>query len=135
MENINKSWPAPDVKKKAPLELYEKIMKQKKACNDLLQKRNDLIGILESEIQDSDNQYKTLIEEYHENTSVLASRMESQIQALEGLVRSERGNLMNAYNVQKSDHLKRNDRNWQIKLEAINRTAEDQMEERIKTLR
>ena len=133
--NINKAWPGPEVKQNAPLELYEQIMAQKKACNDLLQKRNDLIAVLESEIKDSDNQYKTLIEEYHENTSVLASRMEAQIQALEGLVDSERDNLTSAYTTQKSDHLKRNDRQWQVKLEAINRTASDQMEERLKTLK
>ena len=103
------------------MELYSRIKAQKKACNDLLQKRNDLIAILESEIQDSDNQYKTLIEEYHENTSVLGSRMEAQIQALEGLIRSERANLVKADQTQKADHLKRNDRQWQVKLEAINR--------------
>ena len=39
------------------------------------------------------------------------------------------------YSTQKSDHLKRNDRQWQVKLEAINRTASDQMEERLKTLK
>ena len=61
--------------------------------------------------------------------------MEAQIQALEGLIRSERGNLVRADQTQKSDHLKRNDRQWQVKLEAINRTAEDQLEERSKTLR
>ena len=83
-----------------------------------------------SKIKDTDNQYKTLIEEYHENTSVLASRMEAQIQALEGLVRSERKNLIEAYKNQKSDHLKRNDRSWQVKSEAINRTANEQMEAR-----
>ena len=82
-------------------------------------------------MQDSDNQYKTLIEEYHENTSVVGSRMEAQIQALEGLIRSERENLIKADQTQKSDHLKRNDRQWQVKLEAINRTAEDQLEERL----
>jgi dynein regulatory complex protein 1 len=135
VEKINQSWPGDDVQKRAPMDLYEKIMDQKSACNELLRKRNDLISILDSEIKDSDNQYKTLIEEYHENTSVLASRMESQIQALEGLIRSERKNLIDAYGGQKADHLKRNERNWQVKLEAVNRTAEDQMEERLKALR
>ena len=56
--------------------------------------------------------------------------MEAQIQALEGLVRSERKNLIEAYKNQKSDHLKRNDRSWQVKSEAINRTANEQMESR-----
>ena len=49
------------------------------ACNDLLRKRNQLIAVLEGEIRDSDDQYKTLIEEFHENTSVLAARMENQV--------------------------------------------------------
>jgi hypothetical protein len=38
-----------------------------------------LIATLEGEIRDSDDQYKTLIEEFHENTSVLAARMEHQV--------------------------------------------------------
>ena len=69
------------------------------------------------------------------HTHISGSRMEAQIQALEGLIRSERSNLVRADQTQKSDHLKRNDRQWQVKLEAINRTAEDQLEERSKTLR
>ena len=52
-----------------------------------------------------------------------------------GLVRSERKHLVEAYKNQKIDHLKRNDRSWQVKNEAINRTATDQIEERLKTLR
>ena len=116
------------------MDLYEKIMDQQQSCNELLRKRNDLISSLESEIRDSDNQYKTLIEEYHENTAVLASRMESQIQALEGLINSERKNLEMAYANQKFEHLKKNDRNWQVKLETVNRTSEEQMDLRLKTL-
>ena len=54
------------------------------ACNDLLRKRNNLIATLESEIRDSDDQYKTLIEEFHENTSVLAARMEHQVRQFHG---------------------------------------------------
>ena len=44
------------------------------------------------------------------HTHISGSRMEAQIQALEGLIRSERGNLVKADQTQKSDHLKRNDR-------------------------
>ena len=54
---------------------------------------------------------------------------------MEGLIRSERENLIKADQTQKSDHLKRNDRSWQVKNEAINRTATEQIEERLKTLR
>ncbi len=54
-------------------------MNHHQACNDLLRKRNNLIATLESEIRESDDQYKTLIEEFHENTSVLAARMEQQV--------------------------------------------------------
>ena len=64
---------------RAPTDLYSKILDQKSACNDLLKKRNDLIRVLEAEVKDADNQYKTLVEEFHENTSVLGSRMEHQV--------------------------------------------------------
>lgn len=117
------------------MDLYEKILVQKESCNELLRKRNSLIGELETEISDSDNQYKTLVEEYHENTSVLASRMERQIQALENLVRSERHNLDDAFSAQKTEHLRKNERDWQVKLETVNRTSEDQLEDRLKTMK
>ena len=114
--------------------MYEKILTQKNSCNELLRKRNELISVLEREVRDSDNQYKTLVEEFHENTSVLGSRMEHQIQALEGLVKSERGKLNEAFVKQKKEHLKKNDHSWQVKLEAVSRTSEEQMEQRLKLL-
>ena len=44
-----------------------------------------------------------------------------QIQALESLVSSERGAMENAFQNQKTGQLRSNDRNWQLKLEAVNR--------------
>ena len=120
--------------RKAPTALYEKIISQKNSCNELLRKRNELIAVLEREVRDSDNQYKTLVEEFHENTSVLGSRMEHQIQALERLIKSERGKLNEAFVTQKKEHLKKNDHSWQVKLETVSRTSEEQMEQRLKLL-
>ena len=60
--------------------------------------------------------------------------MEHQIQALEGLVKSERGKLNEAFVKQKKEHLKKNDHSWQVKLEAVSRTSEEQMEQRLKLL-
>ena len=121
--------------RKAPTALYEKIIAQKKACNELLRKRNELIAVLEKEVRDSDNQYKTLVEEFHENTSVLGSRMEHQIQALERLIKSERNKLNEAFVTQKKEHLRKNDHSWQVKLETVSRTSEEQMEQRLKLLK
>ena len=120
--------------RKAPTALYEKIISQKSSCNELLRKRNELIAVLEREVRDSDNQYKTLVEEFHENTSVLGSRMEHQIQALERLIKSERNKLNEAFVTQKKEHLKKNDHSWQVKLETVSRTSEEQMEQRLKLL-
>ena len=57
-----------------------------------------------------------------------------QVQALEGLVKNERRRLEEALDGQKTDGLKVSDRNWLIKLEAVNRTSDDQMEQRLKLL-
>ena len=74
------------------------------------------------------------MEEFHENTSVLGSRMEHQIQALERLIKSERRKLNQAFTSQKTSHLKKNDHSWQVKLETVSRTSEEQMEQRLKLL-
>ena len=49
-------------------------------------------------------------------------------------MKNERRRLEEALDGQKSDGLKVSDRNWLIKLEAVNRTSDDQMEQRLKLL-
>lgn len=72
------------------MELYSQILKQKDNCNVLLEKKNDLIALLEDEIKESDLQYKNLIDDYHENVTVLSSRMESQMQVLDKVTKFTR---------------------------------------------
>ena len=57
-----------------------------------------------------------------------------QVQALERLVKNERKRLEDAFSGQKSDQFKVSERNWLIKLEAVNRTSDEQMEQRLKLL-
>lgn len=53
---------------------------------------------------------------------------------MEGLVKSERKRLGDAFTEQKEDHFQKNDRNWLVRLEAVNRTSDEQMETRLKLL-
>ena len=69
----------PDIRREGPTDLFAKILKQKESCSALLEKKNELIATLEDEIREADNQYKRLIEQYHENTSVMSNRMEYQV--------------------------------------------------------
>lgn len=66
-------------RREGPTDLFAKILKQKESCNALLEKKNELIATLEDEIREADNQYKQLIEQYHENTAVMSNRMEYQV--------------------------------------------------------
>ena len=75
----NLSGCVPDFHREGPTDLFAKILKQKDSCSALLEKKNELIATLEDEIREADNQYKRLIEQYHENTSVMSNRMEYQV--------------------------------------------------------
>ena len=119
----------------APTELFADILKQKQACNGLLEKRNDLIATLEAEVRLSDAQYKTLVEEYHENVAVLASRMGFQIQALEKLVRSERGKINEALARERDRDIKVADTEWSNSLDGLMGESRQQVEERLEMLR
>jgi hypothetical protein len=50
-----------------------------------------------------------------------------QIQALESLVKSESFAMERAFASQKLTQLKNNDRNWQLKLEAVNRCTDPEV--------
>lgn len=40
------------------MQLYERILAQKTACNALLEKKNEIIALLEEEVRDSDQQVR-----------------------------------------------------------------------------
>ena len=101
----------------------------------MLEKKNELIAILEEEIREADQHYKVLIEEFHQNVSVLSSRllnaidtelqhlkllffprMESQIQALETLIVSERGKIELEFEKQRAELKEKHENTWQEKV-------------------
>ena len=122
------------INRTAPTELFAKILKQKAACNDLLEKKNELIATLEEEVKESDNEYKALIDDYHENIAVISSRMEYQIQALESLVNSERLEVERAYERQRREELDSTAALWNEKLDGIDAESERQMDHRLQLL-
>lgn len=121
--------------RKAPMDMHARILGQKRACEELLGKRDEIIAMLEQEIADSDSNFKILVEEFHDNVSVLGSRMEGQVQALEHLVRTERSAMAEAFMEQRQEQERLGVRNWQAKHEAVERTAKEQMEARLRLLR
>ena len=100
----------------------------------MLEKKNELIATLEEEVKESDTQYKTLVDNYHENIEVLSSRMEYQIQALESLVISERNKVEGAYEKQRKEQLKKTATLWDRKLHDLNSLSGQQMEHRLQLL-
>jgi dynein regulatory complex protein 1 len=149
---IQRNWPAESVKRWAhqmglltnmsielfyrqgPTDLFAKILNQKSACNDLLEKKNELIATLEEEIRDSDDDYKLLVDEYHENTAVLSNRMEYQIRAVERLVVAERNNIASAFERQKKEGLEENEDAFEKNLNALDGKSEEQMKARLQLL-
>ena len=131
-DEIVKTWPTQGEKMKgAPTQLFEDILAQKEMCNEILRSKNHLIEMLESENRQVDESYKTLIEEYHTNISVLSGRMEFHIHSFENLLTNERKNLENAYDKQKSQKLQNGEHSWQSLLEGVAKSSEEQMESRL----
>ncbi len=137
VEVIEASWPSSDKTKKTsgiPSELFAKILVQKDSCNFLLEKKNDLITELEGEVRNCDDQYKLLVDEYHENIAVMSTRMEEQIQTLEAMVVTERGRLLEAAEKQRAAAIKDKEDRWQSEMKQLDQLSEGQMEKRLNML-
>ena len=87
--------------------------------------------MLEGENRLVDESYKGLIQEYHTNISVLSGRMEYHIHSFEKMLESERTRLVEAYDQQKSQQLKKGENSWQALLEGAARSSKEQMESRL----
>ena len=87
--------------------------------------------MLEGENRLVDESYKGLIQEYHTNISVLSGRMEYHIHSFENMLEAERTRLVEAYDQQKSQQLKKGENSWQALLEGAARSSKEQMESRL----
>ena len=131
-DEILKTWPSlGDKMKGSPTQLFEDILAVKEMCNDVLRSKNQLIEMLEGENRLVDESYKGLIQEYHTNISVLSGRMEYHVHSFESMLESERTRLVESYDQQKSQQLKKGENSWQALLEGAARSSKDQMESRL----
>lgn len=155
IELIDQNWPDASKRGVIPTELFARIHKQRQHCNALLEKKNDLIAALEEEVltaqlcfgknnyfefdagnqvRESNGQFRSLVTQYRENASVLASRMESQLQAVAALVTAERGRLDGAHEREREEQAEAARRGWDEALGEVNRASEEQMERRLRML-
>ena len=136
VEVIAGKWPSTDRKRTGgiPSDLFAQILSQKESCNSLLEQKNDLISVLEEEVRNCDDQYKLLVDEYHENVTVLATRMEEQIQTLEAMIVAERAKLEGSSDRQLKDDVEGREEIWQNQLRQLNELSESQMEKRLQLL-
>ena len=131
-DDILKTWPSlGDKMKGSPTQLFEDILAVKEMCNEVLRSKNQLIEMLEAENRQVDESYKELIQEYQTNISVLSGRMEYHVHSFESLLETERSRLLEAYDQQKSQQLKRGENSWQALLEGAARSSKEQMESRL----
>ena len=62
-----------------PSELYLEVLRQKDLCSEVLGSKNAMIETLEAEVDDVDRGYADLLRAWHDNTSVLAARIEQDV--------------------------------------------------------
>lgn len=75
-----------------------------------------------------------LIDEFHQNISLLASRMESQIQSLEAVIRTERGNIERELERQRKDIGSEHEKLWLNKLGELDEACKAELDGRLQLL-
>jgi dynein regulatory complex protein 1 len=76
-EVITKEWNVVD-RYKGPYEMQELLQKQKKACSELIQIKNSLIGDYINELKSKDDEYVRELKRQAEEIDKLLDRMEAQ---------------------------------------------------------
>ncbi|CAL8111767.1 unnamed protein product [Orchesella dallaii] len=130
-ENLKPNW---DLKgeKILPLDLHSKIKAQQNACDDLLQKKQDLIISLQREIEENDFDYETNLEMYQKDVSLLGDRIDDGVDDLQSAFLNEL-NLIEDYTCRNREVLlEENQREWMDLLEDFETMEEGHLEDRKK---
>ncbi|ODN04668.1 Dynein regulatory complex protein 1, partial [Orchesella cincta] len=130
-EDLKPNW---DLKgeKILPLDLHAKIKSQQNACDDLLQKKQDLIISLQREIEENDFDYETNLEMYQKDVSLMGDRIDDGVDDLQSAFLNEL-NLIEDYTCRNREVLlEENQREWMDLLEDFETMEEGHLEERKK---
>ncbi|XP_009990503.1 PREDICTED: dynein regulatory complex protein 1, partial [Tauraco erythrolophus] len=103
-----------------PQELWQVLTQQQQQCTLLLKEKNKLIGDLQQELRNKDEQYVQAIKKQSDDIHLLLERMEEQIRLMLKTYRHEVLQIEKAFELERRELLDNNKKKWEEAIQAHN---------------
>ncbi|NWS63824.1 DRC1 protein, partial [Chunga burmeisteri] len=118
-EEITSKW-ALAKEMKIPQELWQLLNQQQQQCALLLEEKNKLIGELQQELKNKDEQYVQAIKKQSDDIHLLLERMEAQIRIMLKTYRHKLLQTEKAFELERRELLDNNRKKWEEAIQAHN---------------
>ncbi|NXW94535.1 DRC1 protein, partial [Alopecoenas beccarii] len=118
-EEITSKW-ALATERTIPQELWQLLDQQQQRCTRLLEQKNQLIGDLQQELKNKDEQYVQAIKKQSDDINLLLERMEEQIRTMLKSYRHKLLQIEKAFELERRELLDSNKKKWEEAVQAHN---------------
>ncbi|NXJ15156.1 DRC1 protein, partial [Odontophorus gujanensis] len=118
-EEITSKW-ALAKEMTVPQELWQLLNQQQQQCTQLLEAKNKLIGELQQELKNKDEQYVQTIKKQSDDINLLLERMEEQIRMMLKSYRHKVRQIEKAFELERRELLDSNRKKWEEAIQALN---------------
>ncbi|XP_071663391.1 dynein regulatory complex protein 1 [Patagioenas fasciata] len=116
---ITSKW-ALATERSIPQELWQLLDRQQQRCTRLLEQKNQLIGDLQQELKNKDEQYVQAIKQQSDDINLLLERMEEQIRTMLKTYRHKLLQIEKAFELERRELLDSNKKKWEEAIQAHN---------------
>ncbi|XP_042688594.1 dynein regulatory complex protein 1 [Centrocercus urophasianus] len=115
-----------------PQELWQLLNQQQQLCTQLLEEKNKLIGELQQELKNKDEQYVQTIKKQSDDIHLLLERMEEQIRMMLKTYRHNVHQIEKAFELERRELLDNNRKKWEEAIQALNTKQLEYLYARVK---
>ncbi|NWX39275.1 DRC1 protein, partial [Steatornis caripensis] len=119
LEEITSKWASAE-ETTVPQELWQLLDRQQRRCTLLLEEKDKLIGDLQQELKNKDEQYVQAIKAQSDDIHLLLERMEEQIRMLLKTYRRNLLQIEKAFELERRELLDNNRKKWEEAIQAHN---------------
>ncbi|XP_031408125.1 dynein regulatory complex protein 1 [Meleagris gallopavo] len=130
-EEITSKW-ASAKEMTIPQELWQLLNQQQQLCTQLLEEKNKLIGELQQELKNKDEQYVQTIKKQSDDIHLLLERMEEQIRMMLKTYRHNVHQIEKAFELERRELLDSNRKKWEEAIQTLNTKELEYLHARVK---
>ncbi|NXI64378.1 DRC1 protein, partial [Anseranas semipalmata] len=130
-EKITSKWALAE-EMTIPQELWQLLNQQQQQCALLLEEKNKLIGELQQELKNKDEQYVQAIKKQSDDIHLLLERMEEQIRIMLKTYRHKLHQIEKAFELERRELLDNNRKKWEEAIQAHNTKELEYLHARMK---